>query len=188
MRVGSINESDILRAMDIGVHGLQIPNIDSKNDVMQIIKYAKYPPIGERGFSPFTRSGDYSTNSQLSITEFANKNTLIGVNIESDEAIKNLDAILQVEELDIVFIGLFDLSKSMGIPGDVKNPRVQKKLEKLTIQITDSGKYPGTIATDSESLKKYENIGIKYILYLVDCMMIKTAYQLPVEELDKIRH
>jgi len=186
MRVPSIDESNILKSLDIGMHGIQIPNIESRENVEEIVKYAKYPPLGERGFSPFTRSGNYSNKGEP-VTEIANENTLIGINIESETAIKNIDQILMVKELDIVFIGLFDLSKSLGIPGDVLNPKVQNKLEELTIKIIDSGKYAGTIATDIESLIKYESIGIKYLLYLVDSVMLKAAYELPVNELNKLR-
>jgi len=186
MRVPAINESDILKALDIGMHGIQIPNIESKEQVEELVNYAKYPPKGIRGFSPFTRSGNYSNKGEP-VTQIANDNTLIGINIESDKAIKNIEQILSVEELDIVFVGLFDLSKAMGIPGDVLNPKVQNKLEEITIQIIDSGKYPGTIATDIESLIKYKKIGIKYLLYLVDSVMLKSAYELPVNELNRLR-
>ena len=60
MRIGSIDESNILRALDIGIHCLQIPNVKSVEDVERIINYSKYPPLGRRGFSPFTRAGNYS--------------------------------------------------------------------------------------------------------------------------------
>ena len=186
MRVPSIDEADILKALDIGMHGIQIPNIETRENIEEIVKYAKYPPIGERGFSPFTRSGNYSNKGEP-VTEIANNNTLIGINIESENAIKNIDQILEVDQLDIVFIGLFDLSKSLGMPGDVLNPKVQMKLEELTYKIIESGKYPGTIATNIESLIKYEKLGIKYLLYLVDSVMLKAAYELPVNELNKLR-
>ena len=53
MRVGDIEKSFIQNAMDIGVHGIQIPNISNKEDAQNVVKYSKYPPIGDRGFSPF---------------------------------------------------------------------------------------------------------------------------------------
>ena len=126
MRISSINENDILKALDIGMHGIQIPNISCKKDVEEIINFAKYPPIGNRGFSPFTRSGDYIPNDVKNLTMESNKNTLIGINIEDIDAINNIDEILSVKSLDIIFVGIFDLSKSMGIPGEVDNPKITK--------------------------------------------------------------
>ena len=176
MRVGAINESDILRALDIGVHCIQIPNVNSKRDVEQIINYAKYPPEGERGFSPFTRAGNYSINSSKVLTEYANQNTLIAINIEGEQAIQDIDNILELKSLDIIFIGLFDLSKALGIPGDVQNPKVIRHLEFLTKKINEKGKYAGTITTDMSSIDLYLNLGIKYLVHLVDCELIRNSY------------
>ncbi len=176
MRVGGVIESEILRALDIGAHGIQIPNVQSKSDVERIIKFSKYPPIGNRGFSPFTRAGNYSIESSTSLTKNANKNNLIGINVEGKEAIDNIDEILKIEALDIIFIGLFDLSKSLGIPGKVKDKKVINLLKNLTNKINKAGKYPGTIATCEKDLIKYKKMGLKYILYLVDCEMLRNSY------------
>jgi|TARA_B100002003_G_C14014515_1_gene489420 4-hydroxy-2-oxoheptanedioate aldolase len=181
MRVSGVNETEILRALDIGMHGVQVPNINNSTDIETLIKYAKYPPIGNRGFSPFTRAGDYSMKNSILLTERANENTLIGVNVEGEEAIKNIEEILSIQELDIIFIGLFDISKALGIPGEVHHTMVQERLIKLIKKINDAGKFPGTIATDLTSLAKYKELGVKYILYLVDCSVIKSAFEVPVK-------
>jgi 4-hydroxy-2-oxoheptanedioate aldolase len=177
MRVGDINEADILKALDIGMHGIQIPNINNIEDVNQVIEYAKYPPIGNRGFSPFTRAGDYSLENATKLTDKANQNTLIGINVEGVDAINNIDEILTVEELDVVFIGLFDLSKVLGIPGEVNDIRVSSYLEELSEKIINAGKYPGTIATSIEKMNTLIGMGIKYILYLVDCEILMSGYK-----------
>ena len=116
-------------------------------------------------------------------TDLANRDTLIGINIESKNALDNIESILQIDELDMVFIGLYDLSKSLGIPGQINHDLVQNKLTEVVNKINDSGKYSGTIATDKASLKKYKDIGVKYILYLVDCMILENGFSIPVEEL-----
>ena len=185
MRVGGIIEADILKALDIGMHGIQIPNIQSESDVQKIVKLSKYPPVGSRGFSPFTRAGNYSIDSSTTLTKKANKNSLVAINIEGVEAIENIDKILKIKELDIIFIGLFDLSKALGIPGQVKDKRVTKLLKSLTSKINKAGKYPGTIATSESDLSKYKKIGLKYILYLVDCEMLRNSYAQVVNKFKK---
>jgi 4-hydroxy-2-oxoheptanedioate aldolase len=176
MRVGTINEADILKALDIGVHCIQIPNVNTKKDVEKTVELSKYPPIGKRGFSPFTRAGGYSLKNAKTLTEKANKNTMIAINIEGKEAIEDIDNILKINELDILFIGLFDLSKALGIPGDVDNPIVIDYLKELTYKINASGKYAGTITTSKEKITEFLDIGIKYIVHLVDCEMLRNAY------------
>ena len=176
MRVGNIIEEDILKALDIGMHGIQIPNVTKAEDLSNIIQYSKYPPLGNRGFSPFTRSGDYSLENATRISEIANKNTLIGINVEGVDAIFNIDKLLEFDELDIVFIGLFDLSKALGIPGEVQDKRVLNYLEEVTDKILAAGKYPGTIATNKTQTQRYLDSGLKYILYLVDCEVLRAGY------------
>tara|TARA_B100001250_G_C19810694_1_gene795566 strand:- start:1107 stop:1880 length:774 start_codon:yes stop_codon:yes gene_type:complete len=186
MRVSGVNESEILKSLDIGMHGIQIPNVRNSKDIEKIINYSKYPPQGNRGFSPFTRAGTYSLENSTNLTSAANENTLIGVNIEGMDAIENIDKILSFEELDIVFLGLFDISKALGIPGQVKDAKVLKYLHTLVGKILAAGKFPGTIATSTDDLKKFKEMGLKYILYLVDCEMISSSYLRVVKEFSKL--
>lgn len=177
MRVGEINESMILRALDIGIHGLQLPNISRKEDAENFVKFAKYPPIGCRGFSPFTKAGNYDFKNAQILTEKANGNTLLIANVEGVEGLNNLEAISNVDGLDVIFIGLFDLSKSLGIAGDVNNPIVIQKLEDSVKMIHTSGKKVGTIAANAEKLRQFKAIGVDYLTYSVDTGILKEAYQ-----------
>lgn len=176
MRVGKIDEADILKALDIGVHAIQIPNINTKDDVVRVIEYSKYPPIGNRGFSPFTRAGNYVQKNAHSLPEAANNNTLVAINVEGREAIDNIDEILGLVSLDIVFIGLFDLSKALGIPGETNNPKVLELLKNLTLKISKAGKWPGTIATSRAKIPEFLAMGLKYIVYLADCEILSASY------------
>lgn len=176
MRLGDIDESKILRALDIGVHCVQIPNVNKHEDIQRIVELSKYPPVGKRGFSPFTRAGQYSIESSETLTGVGNDNTLIAINIEGKDAIDNIDKILEYDELDICFVGLFDLSKSLGIPGKVNDPRVIGYLSELNQKITETGKYTGTITTSPDKVEDYMKIGVKYIVHLVDCDMLRNSY------------
>ena len=186
MRLGSVNESEILKALDIGMHGIQIPNVESIKDLKKIIQFSKYPPDGNRGFSPFTRAGGYSINNAKNLTSIANSNTLIAINVEGEEGVNNIDEFLKVDQLDIIFVGLFDLSKALGIPGEVDDPKVLSLLEDVTKKIIDAGKYPGTIATSKEKLSMFLDFGLKYLVYLVDCEMIRSKYQKVVDQFKEI--
>lgn len=187
MRVGTIDEADILKALDVGVHCIQIPNIDKKEDVEKIVQLSKYPPIGKRGFSPFTRAGNYSMKNAKTLTEDANKNTMVAINIEGKEAIEDIDNILTIEHLDIIFVGLFDLSKALGIPGDVDNPKVINYLKELTKKINAAGKYTGTITTSKEKITEFLDIGLKYVVHLVDCEMLRNSYSGVVDHFQEQR-
>lgn len=176
IRVPGLNESDILKALDIGTHCLQIPNISTRKDAELAVQLAKYPPIGKRGFSPFTRAGNYSVGAVKDLTQKANAAVLLAIHIEGKEAIDNIDEILKIIGIDIVFIGLFDLSKSLGIPGDIDNPKVVNYLKDLVKRTTKAGKYPGTIVANDQQLRKYSDFGVKYFTYSVDCEVISRSY------------
>ena len=177
MRVGEISESLILRALDIGNHGIQLPNITTLEDAQLFVKYAKYPPIGQRGFSPYTKAGLYDIKNALNMTKIANDNILLIANVEGEEGIANLEQIAQVDGIDVIFIGLFDLSKSLGIAGDVENPKVLKKLDEAIKIIHSNNKKVGSIASNLEMLKLLKNKQIDYLTYSVDTGIIKESYQ-----------
>jgi 4-hydroxy-2-oxoheptanedioate aldolase len=177
MRVGGVIEAEVLRALDIGAHCLQVPNITQKEEINKLVTYAKYPPVGNRGFSPFTRAGNYSLERAKELTGVANAGVLLAVQIEGKEAIDNVEEIVKMDHVDIIFIGLFDISKSMGVPGEVDHPMVIKTLTGLIKSITNAGKYPGTIVTDMAQLQHCVDLGVKYITYSVDCEVLGKAYK-----------
>lgn len=185
MRVGNIDLSSIQNALDTGMHGIQIPNIDTKQNAMDVIQFAKYPPEGLRGFSPFTRAGDYSIHNAQILTQKSNDNTLVIYNIEGINAVNNFDEIMSVEGADVYFVGLFDLSKSLGIPGDTENPLVIRKLEAIVEKAAKQKKKVGTIATNKDQMRQFISMGIKYITYSVDCEILRSSYQSIVNSFDE---
>ncbi len=177
MRVGDIEKSFIQNALDIGVHGIQIPNIETKDDALKVVNYSKYPPIGNRGFSPFTRAGDYTNLNSKKLLDESNSNTLVVLNIEGKDAIKNIDEIVSVKHVDIIFVGLFDLSKELNIPGEIENPKILDALKLIAKKCQDNGIIVGTIATNLDQIEQFIGIGLKYIVYGVDCNIIKSSYE-----------
>ena len=176
VRVPGVLNSDILRSLDIGAHGLQIPNVKNIEDIEKIIEYSKYPPIGNRGFSTFTRAGGYNIENAKNLFNKANDNTMIGINIESFGVFDQIINSKIVDFVDIFFFGTYDLSKELNKPGELNNPKIDKLLIEGTKKINSIGKVSGTIATNYEMLEKYLSFGMKYILYKVDCGIIKKSF------------
>lgn len=176
MRVGDIERSFIQNALDIGVHGVQVPNVDTAIQARDVVRLSKYPPLGERGFSPFTRAGDYSIHNGSRLTQTANENTAVVLNIEGNDAVAHLDEILEVKGPDVIFVGLFDLSKALGIPGQVDDARVLELLRQIVDKAKRCGIHVGTIATNHEKVRAFVGMGMSYIVYLVDCDVLRGAY------------
>ena len=102
-----------------------------RDHASDVVKFSKYAPIGQRGFSPFTRAGGYGMQNVTTHATVENDETMVGVIIEGRKGIDNLDVILEAKHLDIVYIGAYDLSQSLGIPGQVNHRDVKDKYGKM---------------------------------------------------------
>lgn len=177
VRTGGNNSAEILKALDLGVDGIQIPNVTSASMVREVIKSSFFPPVGDRGFSPFTRAAGYGQNFQASYTKDSNDNISIIIQIEGKDGVAALDEILQIVEIDVIFVGLYDLSKSMGIPGQTSSSEVRTALIEISEKVKRAGKVCGSIGTNLDDLRFLHSIGIKYITYSVDTEVIATSYK-----------
>lgn len=166
----------ILRALDIGAQGVHIPHVSTAEDARNAVKFSKYRPMGNRGYSPFTRAGRFGLNAAYH-AEQANKDTLVVAHVEGVEGVRNLKEIVKVKGLDVVFIGPYDLSQSLGKPGQVKDKEVIKLVQDSAKLIENSGLVCGSFASDKEYLDILWNCGVRYLTYMVDSAIILDAYR-----------
>ncbi len=171
------NESHlILRALDIGAHGVQVPHISTKKEAESVVEYSKYHPQGKRGLSPFTRAGKYGLAAD-GHTVKSNDKIIVVVNIEGIEGIKNMNVIAAVPNVDVIFIGPYDLSQSVGKPGQVEDPEVVSCIKDSVKKIKNNGKSCGSFARDKKYLEILVDCGVQYITYTVDSSMILQSYK-----------
>jgi len=168
IRVGNNDEALILRALDIGAQGIEIPQINSKADAVRAVKSVKYSPQGERGVCRYVRAAKYSSMDKFKYFESANKETMIIAHIEGVEGIKNLDEILSVPGIDVVFIGPYDLSQSLGVPGEVNHPLVKEKMKEVVLKCKKNKVAIGTFADDIKTAKSWVSLGVQYMAFSVD--------------------
>ncbi len=173
IRVLENDEGKILRALDIGAHGVEVPQINSKKQATNLRKAAKFSPQGERGVCCYVRSADYSqinSSNELKRNYFknANKETLIIAHIEGLDGIKNIDEILEEDVIDVLFLGPYDLSQSLGIPGEVSDIKVEKKMKEIIEKASNKNKIIGTFVDNAEDARKWIAAGVQFIAYSVD--------------------
>jgi 4-hydroxy-2-oxoheptanedioate aldolase len=136
---------DILNVMDRGVMGVQVPHVNTAEDARQVVEAVKYHPLGKRGLAAGTRPADYGFGESMDrFVKTSNKETLVCVQLEEAEAIHNAHEIVQVDHVDVFFIGPSDLSQSMGYPGDTKAPSVQEAIDSTFRKIISAEKIAGT--------------------------------------------
>lgn len=167
IRLKDLDENTVGKALDIGAYGIQVPQINSAEDAGKVVKFAKFYPYGMRGVCRFVRAADYSNQNRYAYFENS-KNLLIILQLEGVKAIENLDEILDVEGVDVLFIGPYDLSQSLGIPGQVNNPLVVEKMKKIVEKAREKHKIIGTFVDTPEDLVMWRDLGVKYLSYSVD--------------------
>lgn len=153
--------------LDVGAGGIQVPKVTCKEDVEELIRIARFTPLGMRGVCRFVRAARYSTTDRYEYFSQANDTILI-LQLEGMEALKNIDEILSVPGVDIIFVGPYDLSQSLGIPGDVDNPRLVEAMRTIVEQCVRRSVTVGTFVDTMESARKWSDAGVRYLCYSVD--------------------
>jgi 2-keto-3-deoxy-L-rhamnonate aldolase RhmA len=175
IRVRKNDPPQIQRALDIGSAGVQVPQIETGEGAQAAVRAAKYVPLGMRGLSFFTRAGAYTVHGLSGITDRLNEEQLVIIHVEGVTGLQNLDAIIAVPHIDVVFLGPYDLSQSFGIPGQVNDPRVVRGMEEATAKIRAAGKAAGTFAGDAATAKRWIDAGVQYISLGVDVGIFANA-------------
>ncbi|MCX6142359.1 MAG: aldolase/citrate lyase family protein [Ignavibacteriales bacterium] len=176
VRVTENNPGQILRAMDVGAYGIQVPQISLKSDAEALIRAAKFHPAGERGVCRYVRAAKYSSMDRFKYFREANEETLVIAHVEGLDGLANLPEIVQVDGLDVVFLGPYDLSQSCGVPGQVDHPKVIEAMMEAVRLAKNNGKIVGTFVESVEKAKDWTACGVQYISYSVDAGIFYTAY------------
>ena len=162
-RPRSNDAADIQSVMDRGVKGVQIPHINTQADAERAVAAVKFGPGAARGLAAGTRPDRWGLGAKMpDFAAQANAASLVCVQIEHAEAVRNTDEILKVPGIDVFFIGPSDLSQSMGFPGNPKAPPVAKAIDETLARIRAAGKVPGMPAT-AETVADVTAKGCRYI-------------------------
>jgi len=173
----------IQRALDIGAEGVQVPQVSNKAAAEAVVKAAHFVPEGERGVCRFTRAAAYSHTDKFSYFAQANDKVVVIIHIEGMEGVSNIDEIIAVKGLDVVFIGPYDLSQSLGVPGNVNHPLVEEKMKEVLEKTRKAGVVVGTFVDDLETAHKWMKLGVQYLSYSVDTGMIYQCFTNIVQEI-----
>ena len=163
VRPPSQDPADILRVLDRGAMGLQVPHVDTAEEARAAIKAVKYHPLGTRSLAAGTRPGNYGIG--LTTAEYVaqvNRETLVCVQLESGKALSNINELLKVEGIDVFFIGPSDLSQSMGFPRQTDTSLVQQMVLATIDAIVAAGKVAGSTGPNAD-IADYLKHGCQYV-------------------------
>ena len=182
IRVSGLVEAEIKTALDVGAAGVMIPGIDSAKAARQAVALSKFPPVGRRGACPFVRANGYGLGDGAAYYGKANEETALILLVEGKEGVEHFDEILQVPGVDAVFFGPFDLSVSLGIPGDVTNPLVENAIRDMLHKANEQGVYAGMLGTSPRAAAKWLRAGADYVLVMQDTLLLLDAATKAVQQ------
>jgi len=167
VRVDSWDSELIGKALDLGANGIQVPSVNKVEQAIAVVKHTKFHPVGERGVCRFVRAAEYSNMDRFDYFSDANQNLVI-IQLEGVEGVNAFDVIIDVPGIDIIFIGPYDLSQSIGYPGQIDHPEVIKTIETLARKAEAKNILLGTFCDTPAELKKWAKLGLNYLAYSVD--------------------
>ncbi|MBH2927851.1 4-hydroxy-2-oxoheptanedioate aldolase [Serratia ureilytica] len=164
----------IKQLLDVGAQTLLIPMIQNAEQARDAVRATRYPPHGVRGVgSALARASRW--NRVPDYLQQADEQMCVLVQIETREAVKNLEAILQVEGVDGVFIGPADLSADMGFAGNPQHPEVQRTIDDAIARIRAAGKAPGILMANKARAQRYLEAGALFVAVGVDTTLLARA-------------
>jgi len=187
VRVGANQPLLIKHAMDAGAHGVIVPMINTSEDAQKVIDALYYPPIGNRGVG-LARAQKYGIGFET-YKDWANSETIFIPQIEHIDGVNNLESILALEQVDGFIIGPYDLSGSLGLPGQWGHPTVLKALKKVK-KVLDVNHKPGgfhVVHSNHKELEQRINQGYRFIAYGDDMVFFAETISVETDFLSKLK-
>jgi 4-hydroxy-2-oxoheptanedioate aldolase len=163
-------------ALDTGADGVQVPNINTAEQARQAVEAARFHPQGQRGVCRFVRAARFGTQPKADYFSSANEATVV-LQVEGAEGVRNLDQILEVEGFDVLFVGPYDLSQSVGLPGQVDAPEVIRLIEEIARKASAKGILLGAFSDQVDRSRDLLDAGFRYLAHSVDVNVFAEACQ-----------
>ena len=151
----------IKRTLDIGAQSLLVPYVSTKEEAKNAVSFTRYPPAGVRGVAGTTRATRFGRVPEYA--HRAHEEICVLVQVETQPALDNIEAICGIEGVDGVFIGPADLHASMGHAGEVANPKVKPLIDDAIRRIRKAGKAPGILTPNEADAKHWLECGALFV-------------------------
>ena len=129
VRVPDHTPSFIMRMLDAGVMGIMVPGVSTREHAEAVVRAARYNPLGYRGACPMIRAAGHQSENWGQFVKWSNENVMVWLLVEGKEGVDNFESIIQVPGIDAIVMGPFDLSQSLGHPGEITHPEVVSRIE-----------------------------------------------------------
>jgi len=175
VRIPATEYHFVARVLDVGAMGIMVPMVESAEQAQTIVASAKYPPVGRRGAAFGVAHDDYSGGDIVEKIQNANSETHLIAQIETATGVHNAEEIAAVDGIDVLWIGHFDLTNSLGIPGQFDHPRFKEAVATVLAACRTHNKVPGFMAGGIEDGKSLLDQGFRMLAYGGDLWLYQNA-------------
>lgn len=175
VRVPATQYHFMARILDMGSLGIMMPMVESREQAELMSQSCKYPPVGRRGAAFTIAHDDYSGGDVSAKQSAANEQSLLIAQIETAAGLANVDAIAAVDGIDVLWIGQYDLSSSLGIPGQFDNPQFIDATERVIAAANANGKAGGYMPLSLDEAQQRVDQGFRCLAYHGDLWLYQSA-------------
>jgi 2-keto-3-deoxy-L-rhamnonate aldolase RhmA len=165
----------IARVLDAGAHGIMVPMVESEEQARHIVTCSQYPPVGRRGAAFGMAHDDYRAGTPDEKIAAARARTVMIALIETPAGVANAEAIAAVPGIDMLWLGHFDLTNFMGIPGQFDHPEYLANVKRIVAAARKHGKPAGFLALDNAWATRYHAFGFRVLAYGLDSQLYKAG-------------
>lgn len=187
VRVPNANPESIQGALDNGADGIIVPRLRSAVEARQVVDAARFFPHGRRGVNHMVRAARYSLEPVAEYLANVNQRTRVILQIETAEALAEVEAIAATPGLDELFIGPYDLSQSLGIPGQVLDPKLLDAGRRILAAARRNAREVSVFANSEEAAQTWLSLGADAIHYSADTFLLAQAMRSALERLRTLR-
>ena len=163
IRIPELNYNYVARALDLGASGVMVPMVNTADDAMKIVQSSKYPPQGKRGAGFGFTHDNYLNHDPLSYIKRANNSLINIIQIETKTALENVEEIASIKEVDCLWVGHFDLTNFLGIPGDFSSNIYLNAIDEIVLAANTYKKSLGIMVNNKQELETYTKLGFNMI-------------------------
>jgi 2-keto-3-deoxy-L-rhamnonate aldolase RhmA len=173
--------------LDAGAFGLMLPMVESAEQAAEIVRATRYPPEGARGLAFTLPHDDFDRGDVVTKMHAENQRTLIFAQIESKQGLDNVEEIMAVPGIDVAWLGHFDLSLSLGIPGQLKHPQFLAALDRMIAASERNGKAAGCLVTDVAAGHAWLKRGFRAMMFSRDTLLLWDALSAGIKGLKELK-
>lgn len=174
----------LARALDLGARGVMIPMVESEAEAKSIVQACRYPPVGRRGAAFGFAQCDYLGGDVAEKIRRSHERTMVIAQIETERGLEQVDRIAAVDGIDVLWVGHFDLSNFMGIPGKFDDPRFDAAMRTVVEACRRHGKAAGFMATDRAWIERATAMGYTMIAGGTDTGLLELALKQMVGQIE----